>query len=129
VEKIVAATKAHGILNFDMRVESNGAVHCLECNPRFFFWIHMSLLAGVPFVEFGLPNWRVSGSSTLPSGTNVRFFKAAAVEFARPWRLTKRDFDYLRFVLADPVPWLRETLGYETDLGLDAMLLRLAQLG
>jgi predicted ATP-grasp superfamily ATP-dependent carboligase len=127
VEKIVIATKAHGILNFDMRVGPDGSVYCLECNPRFFFWIHMSLLAGIPFVEFGLPNWPVSGSSTLPSGTNVRFFKAAAVELARPWRLTKRDFGYLRYVLADPVPWVRETLGYETDLGVNDVLFTLAQ--
>jgi hypothetical protein len=116
VEKIVVATKAHGILNFDIRVRSDGALYCLECNPRFFFWMDMSLLAGIPFVEFGLPSWPLSGPSTLPTDTNVRFFKAAAVELARPWRLTKRDFGYLRYVLADPVPWLRETLGYETDL-------------
>ena len=105
VEKIVAATKAHGILNFDMRIAKNGAVYWLECNPRFFFWVHMALLAGIPFVEFGLPNWDVSGSSTLPTDTNVRSFKAAAVELVRPWRLTKRDLAYLRFVLADPIPW------------------------
>jgi len=92
----------------------DGDVYWLECNPRFFFWTHMSLLAGIPFAEFGLPNWCVSGSSTLPTGTNVRSFKAAAVELARPWRLTRRDFGYLRFVLADPVPWVRETLGCET---------------
>jgi len=114
VEKIIIATKAHGILNSDMRVGPDGAVYWLECNPRFFFWTHMALLAGISFVEFGLPNWRVSGSSTLPSGTNVRFFKGAAVELARPWRLTRRDFGFLRFVLADPVPWVREVLGYET---------------
>jgi len=113
IEKIVVATKAHGILNFDMRVAHDGAVYWLECNPRLFFWVHMSLLAGVPFVEFGLPNWNVSGSSTLPSGTNVRSFEAAAVELIRPWRLTKRDLAYLRFVLADPIPWVRETLGWE----------------
>jgi predicted ATP-grasp superfamily ATP-dependent carboligase len=114
IEKIAAATKAHGVMNFDMRVGPDGAVYWLECNPRFFFWTYMASLAGVPFVEFGFPNWRVSGSSTLPTGTNVRFFKAAAVELARPWRLTKRDFGYLRYVLADPVAWVRETLGCET---------------
>ncbi len=113
IEKIVVATRANGIMNFDMRVGSSGDVYWLECNPRFFFWTHMALLAGVPFVEFGLPNRQVSGSGTLPTGTNVRFFKAAAVELARPWRLTKRDFGYLRFALADPIPWLRESLGYE----------------
>lgn len=113
VEKIVVATKARGIMNFDMRIASDGTVYWLECNPRFFFWVHMALLAGIPFVEFGLPDLRVSGPSTLPTGTDVRFLKAAAVALARPWRLTKRDFGYLRFALADPIPWLRESLGYE----------------
>ena len=102
------------MLNFDMRVGSNGVVYWLECNPRFFFKMFMSLLAGIPFVEFGLPNWSISGPSALPSGTNVRFFRAAAIELFRPWRLTRRDLGYLCFVLADPVPWIRENLGFET---------------
>lgn len=114
IRKITDATKAHGVMNFDMRVHPDGAVYWLECNPRFFFWADMALLAGVPFVEFGLPNWPLSGSSRLPTGTNVRFFKGSAIELIRPWRLTKRDLGYLRYVLADPVPWARETLSYET---------------
>jgi predicted ATP-grasp superfamily ATP-dependent carboligase len=114
IQKIAVATKAHGVMNFDMRISQDGTVYWLECNPRFFFWTHMSLLAGISFVEFGLPNWPVSGSTSLPTGTNVRFLKASALELARPWRLTKRDVAYLRYVLADPVPWVRESLGYET---------------
>lgn len=114
VQKIVLATKAHGVMNFDMRIAHDGVVYWLECNPRLFFWVHMSMLAGISFVEYGLPNWPVSGSSSLPTGTNVRFIKASALELVRPWRLTKRDVHYLRYVLADPVPWVRETLGYDT---------------
>jgi hypothetical protein len=114
IQKIAVATEAHGVMNFDMRIGEDGVIYWLECNPRLFFWAHMSLLAGISFVEFGLPNWPVSGSSRIPTGTNVRFFKASALELARPWRLTKRDAGYLRYVVADPVPWLRETLGYET---------------
>ena len=113
-EKIVHATKAHGVLNFDMRIGDDGSIYWLECNPRFFFWIYMALLAGVPFVEFGLPNWPVTGAATLPTGANVRFLKGAAIELFRPWRLTRRDFRYLSYVLADPLPWVRETLGLET---------------
>jgi predicted ATP-grasp superfamily ATP-dependent carboligase len=114
IERIVGATKAHGVLNFDMRIGSDGAVYWLECNPRFFFWMYMSLLAGIPFVEFGLPNWPAPSSTTLPTGTNVRFLKGAAVDLFRPWRLTKLDFRYLLYVLADPVPGVREALGIET---------------
>ena len=44
----------------------------------------------------------------------MRFLKAAAVELFRQWRLTRRDLGYLSFVLADPVPWFRETVGLET---------------
>ena len=113
ITKIVSATKAHGVLNFDVRIGPDGSVYWLECNPRFFFWMHMSLLAGVPFAEFGLPNGRVSGSTGTPPGTSIRFLKGAAIELVRPWRLTKRDFHYLGYVLADPVPWARETLGLE----------------
>jgi biotin carboxylase len=113
IEKIAAATKAQGVLNFDLRVGFDGALYWLECNPRFFFWIHMSMLAGVPFAEFGLPNWPISGANSVPSGTDVRCLRASAIELLRPWRLTRRDFAYLGFVLADPVPWAREALGLE----------------
>ena len=36
VEKIVLATKAHGVMNFDMRIAHDGVVYWLECNPRLF---------------------------------------------------------------------------------------------
>jgi hypothetical protein len=51
----------------------------------------------------------------VPTGTNVRFLKGAVAELVRPWRLTKHDFYYLRYVLVDPVPWVRESLGFETS--------------
>ncbi len=117
--KIVSATKANGVLNFDMRLTPDGAVYWLECNPRFFMNIDMSLLAGVPFVEFGLQRPRVSGATALATNTNVRSFRATAAEALRLWRrLTPRDFAYLRYVLADPIPWAREVLGWENGVPL-----------
>lgn len=114
IEKIVGATNGHGVLNFDMRIGADGGVHWLECNPRFFFWMYMARIAGVPFAEFGLPNWPVPSSTTLPPGTNVRFLKATAIDLLRPWRLTSLDFRYLLYLLSDPVPCFREAIGIET---------------
>ena len=115
LEKILAATKTSGVLNFDMRLGLDGAVYWLECNPRFFMSIFNSYLAGVSFVEFGLPNWRISGSISPAAGTSVRFFKGVAAEILHPWRLTRRDLAYLGAVLADPLPWAREALGFESS--------------
>jgi len=111
--KILANTKANGVLNFEMRIAPDGAVYWLECNPRFFMSIAMSMLAGFPFVEYGLPIRRVSGVTASTSGAQVRFIKAAALEAVRFGRLTLRDFAYLRYVIADPIPWAREGLGFE----------------
>ncbi|HXW21699.1 MAG TPA: ATP-grasp domain-containing protein, partial [Rhodomicrobium sp.] len=115
IEKLSVATKANGILSFDMRVGLDGMVYWLECNPRFFYSMYMTLLAGIPLVEFGLPNWNVSGPNTLPSGTNVRRCRAMPFELIRPWRLTRLDVGYLRNLCADPVPRLREILRIERD--------------
>ncbi len=114
ISRIGQRTSASGVLNFDMRLETGGKIYWLECNPRFFFKMCLSMLAGIQFAAYGLPNGARSAANSLPSGTNVRNLKASAAELIRPWRLTKRDFAYLHYVVADPVPYLREAFKLET---------------
>lgn len=112
ITKIVEVTKANGVLNFDMRIEAGGAIYWLECNPRLFYKIFYSMLAGINFAAFGLPHASKLCTS-LPTGTNVRGFKAIAAELVRPWRLTSRDLKFIAHALYDPVPLLRQLLGFE----------------
>src|SRR6185437_3282684 len=52
--KIASHMGIDGVFNFDMRLAPDDTVHYLECNPRFFFKINLSMLAGVNFVRMGL---------------------------------------------------------------------------
>jgi predicted ATP-grasp superfamily ATP-dependent carboligase len=108
--KIVSATKVTGIFCFDMRIAGNDTTYWLECNPRFFYSMFFSMLAGINFVAFGLPRPASNLCSFVPTGTNVRTVKAIAAELPRPWRLTSRDTAYIRYIWADPIPLIRESL-------------------
>jgi len=102
--KIVDATGVRGVLNFDMKIGRDGTVYWLECNPRVFYKMFLSMLAGINFASFGLPHATPELCASVPTGTNVRAFKAIAVELPRPWRLTSRDWAFVRYYWADPIP-------------------------
>ena len=55
IAKIVGHYGLEGVYNFDMILAPDRSVYYLECNPRFFWKISLSMLAGINFVEFGLP--------------------------------------------------------------------------
>lgn len=100
-----------GVFNFDMRLTPEGRVYFLECNPRFFFKIAMSMLAGINFVAFGLPGAVVPSPPVRCGETVVQLPKAMLAALPTPWRLRRRSWSALKFALADPVPYLREELG------------------
>src|SRR5712691_768567 len=61
-----------GVYNFDMRLGSDGKVYYLECNPRFFFNMNLSMVAGINFVLPGLTGFGGAAiASTIPDGTRV----------------------------------------------------------
>jgi predicted ATP-grasp superfamily ATP-dependent carboligase len=113
IANITRITKVSGIFNFDMIQSREGNIYWLECNPRFFYKMYLSMLAGVSFAAFGLPYPGSDLRAFVPTGTNVRTFKAIAAELPRPWRLTLRDWAFVRHVLADPIPFFREFLRSE----------------
>ena len=48
VERLVAATGLNGPANFDAVLEDEtGLAYIVECNPRFWFTIHMSMIVGL----------------------------------------------------------------------------------
>jgi len=49
-ERIVAASRYHGLAHFDMRIDSrDDSVKVIECNPRFWGTTHASCFAGINF--------------------------------------------------------------------------------
>ncbi|HWA31814.1 MAG TPA: ATP-grasp domain-containing protein, partial [Rhizomicrobium sp.] len=51
VGEIVAHLKLDGVFNFDARIEADGTVWLLECNPRFFFTMDAAMIAGANFAK------------------------------------------------------------------------------
>jgi predicted ATP-grasp superfamily ATP-dependent carboligase len=108
---IAAATVTSGILNFDMRLDPDGVVHFLECNPRVFYKMPLSMLIGVNFTRFGLaPRPITTDPVEPPPGAAVRSLKAILATLPTPWRLNRQDIASLRYILIDPIPYLRENL-------------------
>jgi predicted ATP-grasp superfamily ATP-dependent carboligase len=107
IARIARETSYTGVFNFDMRLAPDGTVYFLECNPRFFYKMSLSALAGVNFVAYGL-------DPSLPplfvQDTKVRTTKAFVATLPTPWRLTRRDWASMWHLYSDPLPYLRETL-------------------
>lgn len=111
IEKVSRKLGLTGVFNFDMRLTREGRIYFLECNPRFFFKIVMSMHAGINFVALGLPGADVPPAPVRCGETVVQLPKAVLAALPTPWRLRRRSWGALKFALADPVPYLREELG------------------
>ncbi|HWY14128.1 MAG TPA: ATP-grasp domain-containing protein [Rhizomicrobium sp.] len=115
IRKIVEQLRLDGIFNFDMRMSKAGNVYFLECNPRVFYKMNLSMLAGINFVGLGLIGSRECGSISIPPGTNVRMPKALMASLMTPWRLTRRDVAMLSHLYSDPIRYLRELLSIDWE--------------
>jgi predicted ATP-grasp superfamily ATP-dependent carboligase len=51
VRELAGAMKLDGVINFDARVDPNGKVWLIECNPRFFFSMDAIMIAGINFAD------------------------------------------------------------------------------
>jgi predicted ATP-grasp superfamily ATP-dependent carboligase len=115
IKKLMGHLKVNGVFNFDMRLARDGSVFYLECNPRFFFSIAMSMIAGINFVSLGLSGCGVGASPTKCGPVTVRFPKAILASLFTPWNLNMKSWEAFRFVLSDPIPYFREELRMEDD--------------
>ncbi len=113
LSRIMAHTGTSGVYNFDMRLAPDGQIYFLECNPRFFFKINLSLAAGVNFVRQGLTG--IAGRREPEPGTAVRLPKALALALLRPWTVRRQDLAMLWQLWGDPICHLRELLGIDWE--------------
>ncbi|HWM86982.1 MAG TPA: ATP-grasp domain-containing protein [Kofleriaceae bacterium] len=97
-----------GVVNFDARLDRRGRIHLIECNPRFWFTMDMTLLAGINFVRLGEGIGRAARHAT--AGAVLRSNRSLLRALGAPWTLTALDLKTLRFRLRDPVPVLHELL-------------------
>jgi hypothetical protein len=113
IARIMAQFEAYGVFNFDMRLAANGTIYYLECNPRFFYKMDLAMLAGINFARFGLWGNTTDIATSVPSGTSVKLPQALVRSLVRPWRLTRKDFKMMKYILADPIALLMERLGLQ----------------
>lgn len=114
IGKIIKHMNVDGVINFDMRRQPDGRIIYVECNPRFFFKIAMSMVAGMNFVAMGLPGHEFGDGLVCCADSSTRFAKAWPL--TPPWRLRARDWQAFRFLASDPIPLVWEQLGL-ADVG------------
>jgi hypothetical protein len=115
ISTIARELSLNGVYNFDMRRDLNGFIYFLECNPRFFFKMPLSLVAGINFVLPGIdPNFAARQPAE-PGETLTRTQRAWPNLLLTPWRVTKRDRDFSRFLLSDPISFVREMAHIDWD--------------
>jgi ATP-grasp in the biosynthetic pathway with Ter operon len=113
IARIARDQRLNGVFNFDMRRTPDGRIFYLECNPRFFFKINLSMVAGINFVARGLG--RTDIPSAVAPGTKVRMPKALVASLLSPWVLGARDLKMLWYFVNDPVSYVRESLGIDWE--------------
>jgi hypothetical protein len=101
VERLVAVTKLNGPANFDAVLEDRtGLNYIVECNPRFWYTIYMSMILGLNFVDLAMHN---RPSPANPAG-HVQLSLGNILR--RPGRATQFDREMLRYHFGDPVPFV-----------------------
>jgi hypothetical protein len=104
---------------------SNGRTFYLECNPRFFHRIAMSMVAGINFVAFGMPNRAVRATPEICPSRVVQFRvpnpRPMLMGLLKPWKLKLISFAALEFWLADPLPSLRKMFSPEDEPEIDLL--------
>lgn len=109
ISKIMRALKVDGVFNFDMRRTPDGRVFYLECNPRIFFKIAMSMLAGINFVSLGLPDRGSDVPARLSHPVTVPSSMAMLRTLRTPWKLKTSSLQVLKFLFGDPIPYFRDS--------------------
>src|SRR5579862_5216200 len=100
VERLVRATGYTGPANLDAVLEDgSGLAYIVECNPRFWYTIYMSMIVGINFVDLAMRGdrapARVSPVVRLSLGDIAR----------HPHRASALDWQMLRYHLSDPLPF------------------------
>lgn len=106
MQKLASHLGLDGVYNVDIMTTSDGSLYYLECNPRFFHKMNMSLVAGMNFVALGLPCVNRLPTTLFPAPVHLRMPEAAIRR--APWRMNRGDLDMAAYFLSDPLPYFIE---------------------
>jgi hypothetical protein len=103
-----------GVLGFDIRISPDGSFYFLECNPRFWYNMHVAHIAGLNFVALGFESRSSAAYPVSIKGVSVMNPKSLLRKIATPWKLDELDRQALGYFRRDLLPnlWmLRQRLG------------------
>ncbi|HWD38497.1 MAG TPA: ATP-grasp domain-containing protein [Fimbriimonas sp.] len=114
IYKISSKFKLDGVYNFDMRATANGDIYYLECNPRFFFKMYLSMVAGI---NFAVPGLQIDAQvpAALSKATATRTPRAWPSLLVKPWSVKRKDLELARFLFRDSVNFMREVTKIDND--------------
>jgi biotin carboxylase len=106
ITRLAALTGYHGPANFDaVLADEDGLSYLVECNPRFWYTIYLSMIAGLNFVDLAL-----NRSSATPTETATLEHGDIRLSWwntlTRPWRASRLDWRFLVYDLSDPLAYL-----------------------
>jgi biotin carboxylase len=120
---ISAKLKLEGVFNFDARIEADGTVWLLECNPRFFFTMDAAMVAGANFARIETANGAQSHFSKVQAGPDGPIITVEDGQLRQPEALLKHllrgripnamDGKMLVHWLKDPVYFGLAVAGYK----------------
>ena len=123
VGEIAANLKLDGVCNFDARIEADGTVWLIECNPRFFFTMDAAMVSGANFAKIEIAEGARSHFSRVEAGPDGPIITVADGQLRQPEALLKRllrgrlpnrmDRKMLAHWLRDPVYFLLAVAGYK----------------
>jgi len=133
---ISAKLKLEGVFNFDARIEADGTVWLLECNPRFFFTMDAAMIAGANFAKIETASGPQSHFTKLQAGPDGPIITVADGELRQPGALLKHvlrgrgpnamDWKMLAHWLRDPFYFGLAVAGYKrrwNSRGLENLLI------
>ena len=121
--EIATDLKLDGVFNFDARIEADGTVWLIECNPRFFFTMDAAMVSGANFAKIEIADGARSHFSRVEAGPDGPIITGADGQLRQPEALLKRllrgrlpnrmDRKMLAHWLRDPVYFLLAVAGYK----------------
>lgn len=107
--EIAAKLNLTGVINFDARIDVDGRIWMIECNPRFYFNMDVAMVAGLNFADW---NAMSSGVQSV-AGQEIRIPNAFVRAMLRRKRTSGKDLKMLSHWLKDPVMFALVALGYQ----------------
>lgn len=108
VAEIARELKLTGVFNFDARIDREGRVWMIECNPRFFFNMDVAMVAGMNFAD---PDHSGDEVTSLDDRA-IRVPQALLRALFRLRRPQSGDWKTLMHWLADPLMFALLASGY-----------------